>query len=157
MHRYLSGDQAGAIAALEKALELSGGRELKALEHLGVIHLDLGDLDRAEDLVTRAYRTQWQKPEPSLLNHMGEVELARKRFSSAAVYFERAIRIAPWKSAYYWNIALAYEGLGRCSLALQNWHRFLDLETDPDSRRQVRQHIQENYGGEERDCGEALR
>ena len=157
MHRYLSGDQAGAIVALEKAIELSGGKEGKALEHLGVIHLDLGNLDRAGDLVERAYRMQWEKPEPSLLNHMGEVELARKRFASAAVYFERAIRIAPWKSAYYWNIALAYEGLGQCSLALQNWRKYLVHEPDPESRREVEQHIRENHRGGQRDCGEALR
>lgn len=157
MERYLVGDQAGAIAALEKAIELSGGREEKALEHLGVIHLDLGNLDRAENLIERAYRMQWDRPEPSLLNHVGEVELARKRFSSAAAYFERAIGLAPWKSAYYWNIALAYEGQGRCSMALRSWHDYLDLESDPDSRREVEQHIRENYGRGEQDCGEALR
>jgi tetratricopeptide (TPR) repeat protein len=150
MQRYLDGDQAGAIAALEKAIELSGGSEKKALEHL-----DLGNLDRAENLIERAYRMQWERPEPSLLNHVGEVELARKRYSSAAAYFERAIGLAPWKSAYYWNVALAYEGLGRCSLALQNWHDYLELESDPGSRREVEQHIRANYGRGEQDCGEA--
>jgi hypothetical protein len=150
--RYLSGDQAGAMAALERAIGLSGGKETKALEHLGVIYLDLGDLDRAEALVGSAYRQQWNRPEPSILNHMGEIELARKRYASAAGFFDRAIGIAPWKSAYYWNIALAYEGLSYCSLALQNWHKYLDLEDDPDSRRQVEQHIQETYASESGSC-----
>ena len=54
MYRYLNGDRAGAMAALEKAIELSGGKERRALEHLGIIYLDLGDLDRAESLVERA-------------------------------------------------------------------------------------------------------
>jgi hypothetical protein len=157
MQRYLSGDQAGAIAALEKAIELSDGKEKKALEHLGVIQLDLGNLDRAESLIERAYRMQWQNPEPSLLNHMGEVALARKRYASAVALFDRAIRMAPWKSAYYWNIALAYEGLGKCSLALQYWREYLALEPDPDSRREVEQHIRENHGRGTQDCGEALR
>lgn len=157
MHRYLGGDRDGAIAALEKAINLSGGRERKALEHLGVIYLDLGDLDRAEALIARAYRLQREDPEPSILNHMGEIALARKRFAAAADYFDRAIAIAPWKSAYYWNIALAFEGLGSCTRALESWHRYLDLETDADSRRQVEQHIAENYGGETGSCDQTTR
>jgi hypothetical protein len=152
MHRYLGGDRDGAIAALEKAIELSGGREKKALEHLGVIYLDLGDLDRAETLLGRAYRLQWEDPEPSILNHMGEVALARKRYAGAVEYFGRAIGIAPWKSAYYWNIALAYEGLANCRRALESWHQYLDLETDPDSRGQVEKHIAENYGRAQGGC-----
>jgi tetratricopeptide (TPR) repeat protein len=157
MYRYLDGDQAGAIAALEKAIELSGGKEMKALEHLGVIHLDLGNLERAENLIGRAYRMQREDPAPSLLNHVGEVELARKRYAAAAAFFDRAIRIAPWKSAYYWNIALAYEGLGRCPLALQKWREYLRLDPDPDSRRQVERHIEANYDRDGTGCGAAQR
>ena len=146
MYRYLSGDRDGATAALEKAIELSGGKERRALEHLGIIYLDLGDLDRAEALVERAYRMQWQNPEPSTLNHMGEVQLARKRYAAAARFFDQAIDIAPWKTAYYWNMALAHEGLGNCEQALQNWEKYLHLEQDPDSRKTVQQHIEANYG-----------
>jgi Tfp pilus assembly protein PilF len=153
MHRYLAGDQAGAIAALERAIELSDGKERKALEHLGIIQLDLGNLDRAETLVDRAYRMQLENPESSVLNHMGEVQLARKRFAAAAGFFDRAILIAPWKSAYYWNLALAYEGLGNCSLALHSWRKYLSLDKDADSRREVEAHIQENYGREGDGCG----
>ena len=155
MYRYLSGDQDGAIAALEQAIELSGGKEMKALEHLGVIYLDLGDLERAETLVGSAYRLQWDNPEPSILNHMGEVQLARKRYAPAARFFERAISIAPWKTAYYWNIALAYEGLADCSMALKNWRKYLDLEKDPDSRRQVEEHVAGTYNLEANTCGQA--
>ena len=152
MHRYLGGDQAGAMAALEKAIELSDGKEKKALEHLGVIYLDLGDLERAGTLIERAYRLQWEEPELSVLNHMGEVELARERYASAVRFFDQAIRAAPWKSTYYWNIALAYEGLGDCSLALGNWRKYLELESDPDSRRAVEQHIAENHTGRGQGC-----
>lgn len=153
MYRYLNGDQAGAMAALEKAIELSGGKERRALEHLGIIYLDLGDLERAETLVERAYRMQWQNPEPSTLNHMGEVQLARQDYAAAARYFDRAINIAPWKTAYYWNIALAYEGLGDCAQALQNWHKYLGLEKDEDSRRTVERHITVNHGPGHEGCG----
>ena len=153
MYRYLGGDQAGAMAALERAIELSDERETKALEYLGAIHLDLGDLDSAESLIARAYRLQPENPELSVLNHMGEVELARKRYASAVRFFDRAIRAAPWKSTYYWNIALAYEGLGACSLALGNWRRYLSKETDAESRREVEQHIAANYGAQGRGCG----
>lgn len=155
MYRYLSGDQAGAMAALEKSIELSDGKDKRALEHLGVIYLDLGDLERAESLIDRAYRLQWENPEPSVLNHMGEVQLARARHASAARFFDQAIRIAPWKTAYYWNIALAYEGMASCSMALQYWRKYLDLEKDPDSRRQVEQHIAETYRPETNTCGQA--
>ena len=153
MYRYLNGDQAGAMAALEKAIELSGGKERRALEHLGIIYLDLGDLERAETLVERAYRMQWQNPEPSTLNHMGEVQLARQDYAAAARYFDRAINIAPWKTAYYWNIALAYEGLGDCAQALQNWHKYLGLEKDEDGRRTVERHIAVNHGPGHEGCG----
>jgi tetratricopeptide (TPR) repeat protein len=84
---------------------------------------------------------------------MGEVALARRRFQEAVEYFDRAIRIAPWKSAYYWNIALAHEGLSNCTRALESWRRYLDLESDADSRRQVEQHIAENYGQGGNGCG----
>jgi tetratricopeptide (TPR) repeat protein len=141
------------MAALEKAIELSGGKERRALEHLGIIYLDLGDLERAETLVERAYRMQWQNPEPSTLNHMGEVQLARQDYAAAARYFDRAINIAPWKTAYYWNIALAYEGLGDCAQALQNWHKYLGLEKDEDSRRTVERHITVNHGPGHEGCG----
>ena len=96
---------------------------------------------------------QWQNPEPSTLNHMGEVQLARKRYAAASRFFQQAIRAVPGKSAYYWNIALAYEGMGDCARALQNWRKYLGLEQDPDSRRTVERHIEANRGFGIDGCG----
>jgi hypothetical protein len=153
LQRYMAGDKAGAIDALETALELSDGKEPKALEHLGVIYLDRGELDRAEALIDQVYRQQWSRPEPSVLNHKGEVELARERYASAVEFFARAIDAAPWNRVYYWNIALAYEGLGECELALRSWRDYLERETDPSQRGEVERHIAIVHGGGHNSCG----
>jgi hypothetical protein len=153
LQRYVAGDRAGAIDALETALELSDGKEPKALEHLGVIYLDRGDLDRAEVLIDQVYRLQWSRPAPSVLNHKGEVELARERYASAVEFFALAIDAAPWNSVYYWNIALAYEGLGECEFALRSWREYLERETDPSRRVEVERHIAIVHGGGHNSCG----
>lgn len=153
LQRYMDGDPVGAIGALEMALELSDGKESKALEHLGVIYLDRGELDRAETLIDQAYRMQWSRPAPSVLNHKGEVELARERYATAVEFFARAIGTAPWNSVYYWNIALAYEGLGECDLALKSWREYLEREKDVSQHGEVERHIATAYGRGQDACG----
>jgi Flp pilus assembly protein TadD len=118
LSRYEAGDEAGAVTALEKAVELGGGKDAKALENLGVIYMDQGRLPAAARLIRQAYELQRQRPEPSVLNHRGELELAMGNHAAAARFFRSAINVAAWNDVYYWNLALAYEGMLQCPAAL---------------------------------------
>jgi len=40
-------------------------------------------------------------------------------------------------------------------MALKNWRKYLDLEKDPDSRRQVEEHVAGTYNLEANTCGQA--
>ena len=145
LYRYQDGDEDGALAALEKAVELGDGRDAKALENLGVVYLDQGRLQAAADLIQQAYELQRQRPESSILNHKGEVALAMENYASAAHFFRGAINLASWNSVYYWNLALAYEGMSQCVAALAAWRRNLDLSRDAADSEQVERHIEAVY------------
>lgn len=128
--------------ALREALRLEPENR-HALEYLGVIRFDAGRLAEAEDLLRRALAQG--SASPSLYNHLGEVELARGRVARAERLFRLAIGEREWVGVYHWNRALALEGLGRCDEALGEWRRYLELDDDPVSRRQVESHLESRY------------
>jgi len=154
LYRYQGGDAEGGLAALELAVDLGNGKDAKVLENLGVVYLDLGRLDDAASLIRHAYALQRERPAPSILNHMGEVELAMGRHAAAARYFRDAVNVASWNSVYYWNLALAYEGMSQCVAALAAWRRYLSLSRDASGSAQVEQHIGAVYHSVSGECYE---
>jgi len=137
-----AGRPAEAEGALREALRLEPENR-HALEYLGVIRFDAGRLVEAEDLLRRSLAQG--STSPSLYNHLGEVELARGRFAQAERLFRLAAQKREWVGVYHWNRALALEGLGRCDEALGEWRRYLELDDDPVSRKQVESHLEARY------------
>lgn len=137
-----AGKPGQAESALRQALTLEPENR-HALEYLGVIRFDGGRLAEAGDLLRRALAQG--SPSPSLYNHLGELELARGHFAPAERWFGLAARERYWVGVYHWNRALALEGLGRCDEAREEWHRYLELDDDPASRKQVEGHLEARY------------
>jgi Nif-specific regulatory protein len=71
LNRLVAGDAAASIASFEEALHVAERRERRAsyysvLGNLGMAHLDLGELSRARDYITRGL--DWSR-EHALVNH----------------------------------------------------------------------------------------
>ncbi len=121
-----------------RALEIDHTEPL-ALETMGVIELDRGNLSRAAAHFTAAIHEDSGRT--SLLNHLGEVYLTLHDYESAEIVLGSAIAKAPWVGAYYYNRALAREALSKCKDALKDWQSYLRLETSKIDLMRVEQHI----------------
>jgi Flp pilus assembly protein TadD len=128
---------------LREALELDPDNP-RALETLGVLMLERGNLPRAERLFQRALQL-FGRPPPHLSNHAGELYLRMGDLERAEGSFLAAERDAPWNSVYQWNLALVLERTDRCSEARVRWRRFLDLAVDEALKGQVLDHLQTSY------------
>ena len=128
---------------LREALELDSD-DPRALEGLGVLMLERGDLPRAERLFQRALQL-FRRPPAHLLNHVGELYLQTEDFERAEGSFLAAERDAPWNPVYQWNLALVLERTDRCSEARVRWSRFLELAVDEALKEQAVDHLKTSY------------
>jgi Flp pilus assembly protein TadD len=140
-----------AIAELEQALVLDPN-SVKALENLGVIMMDQGDLEAAEDLMQRAVQVRGTNMSTTLLNHLGELALKQEDFAKARNYFQWALQVAPWNPVYYWNLAFTYEQEGSCAQAYDYWRRYLQLQISEEDRKTVEEHLVGNYSSKNGKC-----
>jgi tetratricopeptide (TPR) repeat protein len=144
MYLYQAGQVDRAVAELEQALVLDPN-SFKALENLGVIMMDLGNLKAAEDLMRRAVLASGSNISTSLLNHLGELALKQEDFAQARFYFYQALKAASWNPVYYWNLAFTYEQEGSCAQAYDYWRRYLQLQISEENRKTVEEHLVETY------------
>jgi Flp pilus assembly protein TadD len=136
------GETNRAREVFERALKLDPGDDV-APEFLGVLRMDQGRLDEAEDLLSLAASNG--NNSASLKNHLGELHLARHEYAAAADGFAAATRELPWVPAYHFNLALALELQGQCTTAYDSWQQYLQLEADAEERQTVEEHLIENY------------
>lgn len=129
--------------AASRALKLDA-RSIGGMEAMGVIMMARGNLMEAERLLGRAMRIS-EPPSHNLLNHYGEVKFKQRQYGQAQVLFARAIEASPYYVNYYWNHALALEGLGECQRAHQNWQQFIRRSEIAADIAEVQQHLLEHY------------
>lgn len=132
--REIYGDNAGAIAAMKLAFEagLSGSEESAwAGNTLAQLYLNTGDLKNAEALSN--FILEQRTNYGFSYNTLGEIELARKRYDKALVYFNKAIECLP-EFSFYENKALAFEAIGKNDQAADIYKMTLKmLEEDAQS------------------------
>ena len=151
LYLFEEGQIDAAIAAYQRVLTLDP-RSPKALENFGVLMMDQSRLDEATDLLQRARVLYGKSPPPSLLNHMGELALARDQLLQAEGLFHDAQHRAPWNPAYDWNLAVTYERLGQCESAHRHWLRYLARVETGESVESVREHLRLRYLETDGDC-----
>jgi hypothetical protein len=151
LYLFEEGQIDAAIAAYQRVLTLDP-RSPKALENFGVLMMDQSRLDEAADLLRRARVLYGESPPPSLLNHLGELALARDQLRQAEGLFLDAQRRAPWNPAYDWNLAVTYERLERCESAYRHWIRYLARVETGESVESVREHLRLRYLETDGDC-----
>lgn len=148
---YLNADRREeAEAALRRSMDIAPD-DPHNIELLGVLLFDRGRLGEARVVFERALVLG---PSPSLLSHLGEVELAEGDYAKAAALFLRAAEQKPWISTYHWNRAVALEGLLRCAEARSEWQIYLDLSSDADANAEVRAHLHEVHASPGGKCRE---
>src|SRR5262245_58001465 len=109
-HAFLrTGERVRAAAAFERALQVEPN-DLNSLVWLGESYLDDDRLDEAQTAFQRAITNQPQSA-PALFG-AGRVALARRDYSQAAQYLERALAIDAQASAIHYPLAMAYRALG---------------------------------------------
>jgi tetratricopeptide (TPR) repeat protein len=145
-----TGQSEPAEEALRQALELDPD-DRRALEMLGVLMLDRGELPHAERLFLRALQL-YRSPPPHLLNHVGELYLQTGDLLRAEESFLAAEREASWNPNYQWNLAFVLERTDRCSEARVRWSRFLELAVDEARKEQVLDHLKTNYDSQGGTC-----
>jgi Flp pilus assembly protein TadD len=147
--QLIEGDRKLAERSSMRALE-NDHNETLALETMGVIELDRGNLPKAASYLSAVVHQGLAGP--SVLNHLGEVYLARGDYAGAERLFGAAIVKAPWRPSYIYNRARAREAMSRCREALMDWITYLSLETSEDDQILVRRHILEEYRSERGAC-----
>lgn len=116
-------DEAGR--AFEAALE-ADGRNSNALFGLGAVEMARGDLPAAERYLLRA--ADLDPDNPFLRYRLGRLRVLQDRTSEAAAEFERAVALRPVYPRAHYNLALAYQRLGRHAEAERALATFRDQE-----------------------------
>ena len=105
--RILKGEGAKdkALSLLQQAAIYNADSKAIASEE-GRLALDMGQVDLAEKLLTRA--NDQQAPDWRVLNALGAIEAQRGNKAPAKDYFERAAKLAPREPSVLNNLALTY-------------------------------------------------
>jgi len=126
----------------KRALQINPANS-HALEAMGLYHLELNQLKKAESYFEQSFHQEGARD--NLINHWGELKVKQGQYQGAMKMFLYATQKAPWVSAYHWNIALTYEHLEDCKMAQTHWNKFLQLKASEEDRREVEAHLTEEH------------
>jgi len=105
-------------------------KHAQAQAYLGDIELESGNLDAAEGLLLRATQSSDQIRMAYL--DLGKLRMQRKNYADAAEAFRSAIRVDPAQSDAHFQLARAYQALGRKSEAEAELAKSRELHTERD-------------------------
>lgn len=109
-----------------EAILLRFPKNVDALHLLGVVHLETGDVHRAEALVSKAIALK--KTRAEFHCNYGLVLRKLGRIADSLRAFEAAIRIRPNYAAAQLNRGVALQDLGRYDEALDSFNRAINLQ-----------------------------
>lgn len=130
-----------AIETMARAVELApSGKRTEYTLLLASLHDDLGDYERSEKILLRAYE---RNPEdPMVLNHLGYFYAERgKKLDQAVRLVQRALRYEPLNGAYVDSLGWAYYQQGKYEQALELLLRAVTFEEDA----VIRDHVGDAY------------
>jgi tetratricopeptide (TPR) repeat protein len=123
---HQAGRTSHAEALYEQILRLDESENPFALHYLGVIRMQQGQLDQAEQLIRRSLVSAPQIPD--FHNNLGLCLRAEQRLEEAVAAYRRALDLNPSYSPAWSNIGLDLHKLGRLDEALDAFNRALVLE-----------------------------
>jgi Tfp pilus assembly protein PilF len=135
-----------AQQAYEKALSLNraDGTLLNALGsayYMGATRFGrTQDLARAEYYYSRTLL--YDRNDPDALHRRGQIAYQQEKYGLAASYFEQAITVAPDRSVFHYNLALAYEQLGQLAKAEEAVRKSVRLDSEDQQAKDLLTEIQ---------------
>lgn len=102
-------------------------RDPGAYEQMGQLYLSGHNNEKSKQYFTEAIRLNPQGPEARI--GLAKVLLAQKNYQEASEQLERVVDLSPDDESAYYNLMLAYRGLGRgedATRAQQNFQRLSD-------------------------------
>ena len=122
------GDVDEAIASYERALEIDPA-DARPYFLLGAAYVTAGEDYRASQIYDAALR-RFPHHRHEAYNNLGTLAHRQSRFAEAAGHLDRAVRLAPERARYRYNLALSLSRSGRESQALEHVDVGLDLEPE---------------------------
>jgi ribosomal protein S12 methylthiotransferase accessory factor len=118
-----------ALSHFTRALDLSpAAQDIPSIySYMGVCYKDLGDYDRALEVLAKGEALDPQRTD--IYNLMGFCHFMRKEHEAAIENFEKVIELDPSSAIDYANIASNYRDLGKTDDAIRYYR--LALELDP--------------------------
>jgi Flp pilus assembly protein TadD/ADP-heptose:LPS heptosyltransferase len=96
-----------------------------ALDLMGLLAFDAGELDHAVQWIAQAIR---RSPTAEYLNHLGAVLQRLERYDEALKAFDKAVQFAPDSAELWRNLGNVLVQLGRDNDALLSYQHALDLD-----------------------------
>lgn len=124
LNRQKEGDELLALEILNDVLE-EDAVQLRALYTSAVIHLNVGETDRAAVFFSKV--TEADPQDAYAAYFLGQARMQAGDYSEAAKWFLRAIDLDPYLRSAYWAGALAHRRIGRddqASSLLADYQRF---------------------------------
>ena len=113
-----------AIVGYRRLLEVAG-RDSKATMALARIHVERGELSRAEEVLAAA--AEGREPPPVVTNKLGEVMALLGRHGEAEAKFRQAIATNPELGEAHYNLAVLLDEAGRPFEAVATYRRAAEL------------------------------
>lgn len=104
------------------------GKNAAVYNKLGLVELQLGDLNSARSDFQRAarYDTKWGVP----LNNLGTIDLQEKKTGSAVRYFKKAIALDETNATFHVNLGSAWLGQSKVDRAIVEFTRALEIDPE---------------------------
>jgi alpha-L-glutamate ligase-like protein len=120
-----------ALAAYDRALELSNGEMAEAWLNRGVVLKRLGRIEEAVSSYRSAAQTRVDYPEAwyNMALAFGELN----QIDSVVKAYSRCLELDPKSPNAHYNLGIAYKDLGEYSGAVDTWQRAVEL--DPNMRK----------------------
>lgn len=125
-----------AIEQLEIAIELSPNHSGAYLD-LGIISMELEEYDAAESYFTKVLEltegtdfTDISDRRELALFYLGEIALIQERYEDAIGYFKGALRIRRDAADTYFDLGLAFKGLGEYDAAIEQFETALLFDNE---------------------------
>jgi len=132
-----------ATALLSKARAGGDSSEFKFLQ--ATVYYQSGKLDQAEALYSAVLGKEPMQI-PTLIN-LGFLKIDQKRYSEAASFHQRVLKIAPQNAEASYGLGLAYARGGRPQEADRIWRRFLQEHPSSPYAPRVAQALRGLQGG----------
>ncbi len=99
----------------------------EAYRLLGIIFIQMGRFEDAENSIKKAVEIQLKSGEPGLYNDLGNLYLMQGKYRMAISEYEKAVNIDKNNAEAIYNIASAYENIGKPDKAVEFYKKLVAI------------------------------